>query len=283
MEPSIGEVWAYRARGVDPLSPVRVVRLGQRKPPRVLVHFEAHDMEGLEDWVPPGRLKVPWAQVKEFIAEETNWKAVRERGPGRDSVELASVEAILDYLVDPTIAEVDYRHGVLRIRASAELSAMTDLSVQELTGHELSFASGDEIITPWPVALHAAKTIARKWPDQVLAKVDAEERDFQHTLIHGFSWSRDREFRDVDSDVSIAREVDEGGYRQSREMRRQWAGADALRRNDELIELRKEIRRVGQVAEEAIEMLRDRGHKTEAEQLALRLGQTVEMLRIHKE
>lgn len=47
MEP--GESWAYRARGIDPLVEVRVVREGSQKPARVLVHFVAAEFEGREE------------------------------------------------------------------------------------------------------------------------------------------------------------------------------------------------------------------------------------------
>ena len=45
------------------------------------------------------------------------------------------------------------------------------------------------------------------------------------------------------------------------------------------MELRKEIKRVGTVAEDAIERLRQHGHARDADRLATELGMTVEMLR----
>jgi hypothetical protein len=57
--PAVGELWAYRARQHDPLVQVAVVRLGARTPRRVLVRFVDEEFEGLQDWVPPARLKVP--------------------------------------------------------------------------------------------------------------------------------------------------------------------------------------------------------------------------------
>lgn len=116
-------------------------------------------------------------------------------------------------------------------------------------------------------------------PDQVLAQVESEERNFQDRLIHGLGWNRGDPYRDVEGEAAIVREVDEGGARQSRDLRRQWAGTGAVGRWDELVELRREIHRVGQVAEEAIATLRRRGHKADAARLEAALGQTVEMIR----
>jgi hypothetical protein len=61
----VGESSAYRACGVDPLIEVRVINIGARKPARVRVRFVADEFEGLEEWVPPERLKVPWDAADE--------------------------------------------------------------------------------------------------------------------------------------------------------------------------------------------------------------------------
>jgi hypothetical protein len=52
------EVWAYRARCGDAVTPVRVLRLGTKKPARLLVRSEHPAQEGHEQWVPPDRPKV---------------------------------------------------------------------------------------------------------------------------------------------------------------------------------------------------------------------------------
>lgn len=44
MEP--GESWGYRARGVDPLVEVRVLRHGDKRPSRVLIAFVDDAFEG---------------------------------------------------------------------------------------------------------------------------------------------------------------------------------------------------------------------------------------------
>jgi len=62
------EIWAYRARSVDDITPVKVLRHGTKKPARVLVQFEDPSMEGNEEWVPPARLKVPWEDADAYRA-----------------------------------------------------------------------------------------------------------------------------------------------------------------------------------------------------------------------
>lgn len=281
-EPQPGEVWAYRARGVDPLTPVRVVRHGSQKPARVLVHYEDDAMEGREEWVPPARLKVPWDQAEDFKAEEARWAAVTTLSPRGDTTETRAAEAVIEDLVEFEVAYISGQHNLV-VRDVAALAEQSGLSVEDLTSHELSFENDGEVIAPWPVMLRVAQALAGRMPEQVLAAVDQEERELQVELLHGFRWDRGKGHRDIDQEIEVIREVDAQGHRQSRELRRTWCGAGALARWDELAELRKEVRRVGGVAEEAIAVLRQRGHARDADRLATALGATVDMLRVDRD
>ena len=71
-----GESWAYRARSVDDLVETVLVRLGTRRPARVLVRFVDDRFEGRQEWVPPSRLKVRWEAVDEFRGLERSRKRV---------------------------------------------------------------------------------------------------------------------------------------------------------------------------------------------------------------
>lgn len=44
-----GERWAYRARGIDDLVEVEVIRFGIKKPLRVLIRFVEENLEGREE------------------------------------------------------------------------------------------------------------------------------------------------------------------------------------------------------------------------------------------
>src|SRR5947209_2897797 len=101
--PHVGESWAYRARFVDALVEITVVRIGVRKPARVLVRFVDDTFEGLQEWVPPSRLKVPWLQVTEYIARERRWQAVTEASLlARTAADYAS-SYVFSELIDPVL------------------------------------------------------------------------------------------------------------------------------------------------------------------------------------
>jgi hypothetical protein len=67
-EPALEQRWVYRRSDSDEIAEVEVLRVGIRRPARVLVRFVAYDYEGLQDWVPPARLKALWADVAEYQA-----------------------------------------------------------------------------------------------------------------------------------------------------------------------------------------------------------------------
>jgi hypothetical protein len=140
MEP--GENWAYRARAVDDLVEVKVLRLGTKKPPRVLVHFLDDHFEGREDWVPPARLKVIWSGVEEYVARERHWAAVSGAFPVADTAgEYAAGHVIEEYL-DRELAGVQYGSaaGVCSIYDVAGLARFLDVDAAQLTSHPLAFS-----------------------------------------------------------------------------------------------------------------------------------------------
>ena len=123
------------------------------------------------------------------------------------------------------------------------------------------------------------KAAVRQNPAPVLEYVADEERKAKYEAIHG-RWSRGgRRGSDHYFKPEICIEVDNDYSRPRREILRSWCGAEAADRFDELAELRKEIRRVGEVAQSAIDALRSAGREAEASRLQRELGTPVEMLR----
>lgn len=275
-----GELWAYRARGIDPLVEVAVVRLGSQKPERVLVRFVDEVFEGRQEWVPPGRLRVPWARVGEFVAREERWDRVVAAGLPRDDPREGAAELVFTLLVDDAVARMGYRErGTIHIARPDELAAGLGLEVGKLRDHPAAFVEDDVLVAPWPITELVVSTAARRNPEPVMERVAAKERRAKHEAIHGRSYgSWGGEGYTVPAEICA--EVDAERGWPVRELLRSWCGVAAGERSDELIELREEVRRLGVVAERAIEALRNAGHASEASRLQRELGMTVEMLRV---
>jgi hypothetical protein len=64
------------------------------------VRFIDEEFEGLQDWVPPGRLKVRWSGAPEFVARERRWDAVvAPSPPDYDGPEESAAGIVIHLLV----------------------------------------------------------------------------------------------------------------------------------------------------------------------------------------
>lgn len=279
MEP--GQSWAYRKSGGDPLVEVRVVREGTHKPARVLVRFVAEEFEGREEWVPPARLKVPWSGVDKFRAREERWERVSALGPNRDDPRDLAASEIFDEYVDPELATINYRgRSSISITRPEALASRLGLPLEQLTNYPEAFVEDGAVVAPWPATEIIARAVAEQHGEQILHRVAEEERKARYEAIHG-GYISGRRGRGQGSYISpeICAEVDQQHSAPVRAVLRQWCGAENVERFDELVELRKEIKRVGDVAQRAIDALRAHGLAAPAAELEHELGTPVEMLR----
>ena len=146
-----GELWAYRARQTDPLVEVQVLRVGTKRPARVLVRFVADESEGREEWVPPNRLKVLWDQAEGFRAREERWARVSSFGPDRqDAVWDAADHVVRLAFGDEVLFPYD-DGGVLQIEDPTGVAASLGLELSHLVSHPASFSDGRALVVPWPV------------------------------------------------------------------------------------------------------------------------------------
>jgi hypothetical protein len=92
------------------LDAVEVLRFGTKSPPRVLVRFAGAEHEGREEWVPSGRLKVPWSDRAAFENCEQRWAragdAAKRRGTPADS----ALSLVFDSLPDWEFAAYAYNN-----------------------------------------------------------------------------------------------------------------------------------------------------------------------------
>jgi hypothetical protein len=277
----VGGVFAYRARSVDELVPVHVLKEGTKKPARVLVRFEDPAMEGREEWVPPARLKVRWDGVEAFKANEARWNAVLILAPRSGTPESYAAEEAGDLLIPDSVGSL--WRGYLRVKDVPTLINLAGIDEGILTSHAAAFADQDDsLIVPWPVAIEIVKALLARNADPVLAVVFKEEAEARYEAVYGQHYSYKNHDRYIEPE-DCAKYDNESSYgAPKRALLREWAGVRA-ERWDELIELRKEIKRVGDVAEKAIRELRQRGHGVVADRLATDLGMTVEMLQRPKD
>lgn len=251
---------------------VEVVRVGTRRPARVLVRFVAAEQEGREDWVPPARLKTPWSDVGAWMAREQRWEAVRDvSAQVQDSDEERAASLVMEWTPHCDFASLGYNRtaGILTITDLDRLVAETDLDRDDVTGHPLAFTDDDGFVVPWEVTLRVAQGLARRHAEHLLRELEQDEKRRRQEATWGYTVGRGDAAIHISPETIAAVEAE---YEPSRDVLRSWCGREARERVDELAALREEVLRLGQLVEHAVRALRTVGATREAKDLERALG-----------
>ncbi len=213
------------------------------------------------------------------MAREQRWKRLETVGPDRDDPRSDAARTVLELLVREEVAELHFQDGSpLAIKQPGVLATELDLDEKQFGDHPDAFVEDGVVWAPWKVTELVVRAAAQRNSDRILQHVAAEERKAHYEAIHGHYLPPSRgEAIYISPEHSV--EFDREYLQPQREVLRAWCGVEAVERVDELVELRKEIKRVGDVAESAIEALHRAGEDAHAAQLRRELGTPVEMLR----
>lgn len=272
-ELAVGETWAYRARGQDPLLQVCVIRLGIKAPARVLIRWVDDEFEGAQEWVPPARLKVKWADVEEFRAREGRWDSVLAEAEDFSEAMSSAVSIVFDLLIDGVLATLGYNaeSGVLRIHDLAGLAASLDLDPERLR-QPPAFEEPGAVVAPISVAVSVARRAAERDPYRVLQYVEREEADAAREGIYGRFYRGRGPNGGTEISPEICRQVDEEHGRPVRAILREWCGAGPVDVRNEIAALRGEAERLQKLSTAALDALRDAGHVRTANRIAREMG-----------
>jgi len=161
--------------------------------------------------------------------------------------------------------------ATLRIAQPGRLTAQLGLEMDKLRDHPAVFEEDGALMVPWPITELIVTTAAKRDPGPILEEVEEDERRARYQAIHGnYQYGYSPEHCVIfDLEYNKPR----------RDILRDWCGVEAVERYDELTELRKEVKRLGDLMETAIDVLRSAGHASEAARLQREFGTPVEMLR----
>lgn len=270
-ELTVGEQWAYRAKRTEPLACVEVMRLGTGRPQRVQIKFVNDEFEGREEWVPPVRLKVPWVDADSWRENEKRWEDLRDaNGYIRDTPEGHAIWMVIEGLRDWDLATALYNGNSSGIFVVHDVDAIVaDLGIdrESLTSDPVSFVNDDgDLVIPWRVSRLVVEALARKHADTLLPMVEWKEKEAIRENQYGYATQHGTY---ISPEICASTDED---YRPARDLVRQWCGAEAEERYDELAALRVEVVRLGKLVERAISAVRSAGDVGQADVLERELG-----------
>jgi hypothetical protein len=266
----IGEQWAYRAGPKELGSAVRQVEIvrvgGPGRSGWIHVRFLEGDDGGLQEWVGPGSLVAPWADVEAFRADDAAESTLAEASRHvRGSTDFEAARMILGFVRPKNrlrLRRGAADAGVLELSRLDETALLIGMDAAELRSDAMVYENRDGMcLAGWPVTERIARQVAGRLADEILPEVDRKQRDIEQERAQSswYSYSR-RDDRKLDAEAAVLRTV------------RAWCGEDKADRYDELVALRAEVIRLGKLVEKAVKALRDRGHGVIASTMERDLG-----------
>jgi hypothetical protein len=276
---AVGEEWAYRQKAGDRAVKVRILRIGTARPARIWVHYLDEEFEGREDWIPPARLKVPWSGVSSWQEREDRWEAIRAVSNCADETpEEWAVQMVFEVIDREDVFSCGWgkNAGLLLVTDTEVSAALLGIDAAQLLADPLSFVDDDgTLVEPWSVMQAAAQHAAPLYAEKILLEVSRDEANAARRAIYGEYYGGKHA-----SYISpeICAEVDQERAA-SYDVLRQWCGEVAVERHDELVALRAEVLRIGQITERALSALAESGNSKEAAELGHELGVPLATLR----
>lgn len=265
MEP--GQVWGYRKRANATLEPVRIVRRGTARPKWALVAFESPEAEGAQEWVPIGRLKVPWGERGDFLAREARWEAATAASIGVTEAQEWAAGTVFDLL--DAERRVDYsaqaRAGVSKITDPVAFTHAFGIEYSSLLAEPTAFEEDGAVVMPWAGTERLARTLATLHPRRVLEAVQLAEAAAEAKAvadIQRYSMSMIPTAYRNEQPLDAARTEQE-----SRDLVRQWCCHPALDQWHDLQGLRREVARLGSIIAKAASVLEAKGYKRDATEI----------------
>ncbi|WP_434593201.1 PE-PGRS family protein [Streptomyces sp. A5-4] len=266
----IGEHWAYRARPKELGSAVRQVEIvrvgGSGRSGWIHLRFLEGDEAGLQEWVAPGSLVALWTDVDAFRADDAAESTLAEASRHvRGSTDFEAARMILGFFRPKNrlrlrrgVADA----GVLELSHLDKTASLLGMDAAELRGDAMVHENGAGMcLAGWPVTERIARHVAGSLADEILPEVDRKQQVIEQEREQSswYSYHR-RDDHKLDMEAVVLRTV------------RAWCGDDKADRYDELVALRAEVMRLGQLVEKAVKGLRDRGHGVIASTIERDLG-----------
>jgi hypothetical protein len=261
-----------------------VLRIGKERPLRAKVRFLDDEFEGREDWVPVARLKALWAELGSWQAREERWEAVRHAAaPASSSPGYWAADYVLSSVADIGVEIGCGRNAtVLLISDPKALADLVGLTTNELAEDPLAFVDDDgSLVAPWATAERVARRLAPLRAKQLLAGIERREAEARGRALHGhyYELAGGKACYRTPEDCAELNERWQPGH----DLVREWCGAEAVNRHDEIQALRDEVLRLSEILDRAIRELAWAGKASIAAKIGRQLDFSLETARASRD
>jgi len=153
------------------------------------VRFLDDEFEGREDWVPPARLKVLWAESERWLAREGRWIAVRDASAtARETIEHRAAQLVIGHVEALTFLDSQdmYRDAVLTVDDQDAFRAHVGFDPADLLEEEAAFVDENgSIVAPSSGLVRAVERAAVLHADVLLQEFDRERLRWEERAMYG--------------------------------------------------------------------------------------------------
>jgi hypothetical protein len=261
----VGDEWAYRLRDSAPSERVRIKAVTPKKTTASIEVEFLDDGDHRVQIVPSTRLKVRWADVEAYDAQQAAWQRIDDFE--LDSVEQSAVNTVYTALIPDEVAELDWRpvEDATIIKDRTMLAEILQVPVEEILAKIQWFATDDATIVSPAGTVMIAEAACRAHPHTILEHVIEEEAEARHKCKHGGPHPfRKGEETNPEWEYEWYRKY----VRPEHELLRQWCGHRAVAAHERLTAAEAENHRLDLLVVQLIKALDLAGETERAEQFA---------------
>lgn len=161
---SEGEDWLYWDVPARAWRRVVLLVVPSEAPKRVRIQHLDPKKRGAAEWVPAGRLRVPWAERDDYLASQDRWANAERHAPSTPTTDAAMV--VLAAYAPESLADLasNGSAGIMEVFDGNELSRLSGVDVAALATAEDAYCESDVLHLPWPQTEQVLIGLCRRNP-----------------------------------------------------------------------------------------------------------------------
>lgn len=254
----VGEEWAYRPNNDRKSFDQVVVRaIGTKRPPRVRIEFGGDEYEGKTAWVSPARLECPWPEIEAYAEADRRWKELSAAYKVPDFEHQAAEIVFFTALPDDAPLELLNRpRGITEITDMEYVTTELGISKTVLLADPVTIVTDTRTCVPWPTTVQIIQAALARNTLDMFGYLERVEREAERESVTGYDFDLSEMPNPVHVPGDRMARYFEANTAPIHAIIRGWMGEEVSAERADLVALRAELARVGDIAQRAISQLK---------------------------